>query len=287
LKVTLKTAFGRIGPFPWSSIEMKVFLTALCAAMFSSLASAEVHVVNQQGLTFVPETITVNPGDTVRWIRNNGIHNVTNGLPCNEFGDPIFETMPLDSSNPIAEWLVPDAVYGEVPYFCSIGTHCAGGMVGTINVVPAKGTTVHEVEQLGITFEPATVFALPGDVIRWNWNNGGHTVSSGNNQTCIEDDVYFNLLLDDQHQSVLWKVPDDITPGTIPYLCIFHCFGGHIGDVVIAIQGDLNGDGIVDGADLTLCLGCWGKPCADVNGDLLTDGSDLSIILGNWTVDIP
>ena len=86
---------------------------------------------------------------------------------------------------------------------------------------------------------------------------------------------------------MLWKVPDDITPGTIPYLCIFHCFGGHIGDVVIAIQGDLNGDGIVDGADLTLCLGCWGKPCADVNGDLLTDGSDLSIILGNWTVDIP
>jgi plastocyanin len=266
---------------------MKLSLTTLFAALCCSVASAEVHEVTQQGLSFVPQTITVNPGDTVRWIRTAGTHDVTNGLPCNEFNEPIFAQLPLDASNPIAEWQVPEAVYGEVPYFCSIANHCSSGMSATIIIEPPAGATIHEVEQLGITFDPPTIFALPGDVVRWNWKNGGHTVTSGNNATCVEDNTYFNLLLDDQHQSVLWVVPDNMKAGPLPYFCIYHCFGGHIGDVVIAIQGDLNNDGIVDGADLTICLGCWGKGCADVNGDLLTDGTDLSIILGNWSVDIP
>ena len=51
------------------------------------------------------------------------------------------------------------------------------------------------------------------------------------------------------------------------------------------IPGDLNDDGIVDGADLGLLLGAWG-PCldcpADLNGDGNVDGADLGLLLGNW-----
>jgi Tol biopolymer transport system component len=54
----------------------------------------------------------------------------------------------------------------------------------------------------------------------------------------------------------------------------------------LAIVGDLNGDGMVDGADLGALLGSWG-PCAgcpaDLNGDGSVDGADLGILLGNWT----
>jgi len=52
--------------------------------------------------------------------------------------------------------------------------------------------------------------------------------------------------------------------------------------------GDLNGDGVVDGADLLILLGAWGKcadpaDCpADLNGDGVVDGADLLILLGNW-----
>ena len=48
--------------------------------------------------------------------------------------------------------------------------------------------------------------------------------------------------------------------------------------------GDLNGDGQVDGADLSILLGQWGTDdvIADLNADGLVDGEDLSIILGNW-----
>ncbi|MBX3355453.1 MAG: hypothetical protein KF724_07115 [Phycisphaeraceae bacterium] len=47
--------------------------------------------------------------------------------------------------------------------------------------------------------------------------------------------------------------------------------------------GDLNFDGVVNGADLAILLGAWLTPGADLNGDGTTDGADLSILLGNWT----
>jgi hypothetical protein len=51
-----------------------------------------------------------------------------------------------------------------------------------------------------------------------------------------------------------------------------------------ACQGDLNGDGLVDGADLGILLGSWGDlgGPADLNGDGLVDGSDLGLLLGAW-----
>ncbi|MFG0275025.1 MAG: FG-GAP-like repeat-containing protein [Phycisphaerales bacterium] len=49
---------------------------------------------------------------------------------------------------------------------------------------------------------------------------------------------------------------------------------------------DLNGDGVVDGADLGLLLGAWGTPgpAADLNEDGTVDGADLGLLLGAWTV---
>lgn len=45
---------------------------------------------------------------------------------------------------------------------------------------------------------------------------------------------------------------------------------------------DLNGDGVVDGADLGLMLGAWGTAAGDVNGDGITNGADLGLLLGAW-----
>lgn len=47
---------------------------------------------------------------------------------------------------------------------------------------------------------------------------------------------------------------------------------------------DINGDGIVDGADLARVLGAWGTdaPGGDLNGDGIVDGADLALVLANW-----
>lgn len=47
---------------------------------------------------------------------------------------------------------------------------------------------------------------------------------------------------------------------------------------------DLNADGVVNGADLSILLGDWGgKGIADLNGDGIVNGADLSIMLGDWS----
>ena len=52
--------------------------------------------------------------------------------------------------------------------------------------------------------------------------------------------------------------------------------------------GDIDGNGVVDGADLTTLLGLWG-PCGDpancpgdLTGDGVIDGADLTSLLGQW-----
>ena len=51
------------------------------------------------------------------------------------------------------------------------------------------------------------------------------------------------------------------------------------------IPGDLNLDGIVNGADLSILLSAWGTadPVADIDGSGNVDGGDLAILLSNWT----
>ena len=47
---------------------------------------------------------------------------------------------------------------------------------------------------------------------------------------------------------------------------------------------DLDGDGLVDGADLTMLLASWGgeSPDGDIDGDGSVDGADLTELLASW-----
>ncbi|MFM1832316.1 MAG: Dockerin type domain, partial [Planctomycetota bacterium] len=42
---------------------------------------------------------------------------------------------------------------------------------------------------------------------------------------------------------------------------------------------DLNGDGVVSGADVGLLLSAWGTDGADLNGDGVTNGADFGLLL--------
>jgi len=50
-------------------------------------------------------------------------------------------------------------------------------------------------------------------------------------------------------------------------------------------RGDLNLDGVVNGADLSIVLSLWGTASpgyADLNSDGVVNGADLAVLLGNW-----
>lgn len=51
-----------------------------------------------------------------------------------------------------------------------------------------------------------------------------------------------------------------------------------------ALPADLNGDGVVDGADLAALLADWGgSGPADLDGSGTVDGADLAMLLANWS----
>lgn len=55
--------------------------------------------------------------------------------------------------------------------------------------------------------------------------------------------------------------------------------------VETAASGDLNSDGVVDGADLGQLLAAWGgtSGAADLNDDAKVDGADLGLLLAAWS----
>ena len=72
--------------------------------------------------------------------------------------------------------------------------------------------------------------------------------------------------------------------------CFFVRLGGYLGaeghgvlTVSCSCPGDLNGDHVVNGADLGILIGNWnGTGPADLNGDGIVNGADLGILIGNW-----
>jgi plastocyanin len=110
--------------------------TLMTCALAVEAGSAETHVVGAYDMTFEPEVIEVEVGDTIRWEYVSGTpHTVTSGLRCT--WDTIFYGT-VSVIDPAFEWVVPDDASGEIPYFCA--PHCINGMVGTIRVVqPCEG----------------------------------------------------------------------------------------------------------------------------------------------------
>ncbi len=86
---------------------------------------------------------------------------------------------------------------------------------------------------------------------------------------------YFDAAVDPSDDDVFWVVGQVYTSsGWLTEVSSFS----------IALVGDFNLDGVVDGADLTILLAAWGTDdvLVDLNGDGQVNGNDLTILLGNW-----
>jgi predicted outer membrane repeat protein len=62
--------------------------------------------------------------------------------------------------------------------------------------------------------------------------------------------------------------------------------GGNSFNPTACNLSDINGDGVVNGADLAQILALWGTPClgcaVDINEDGQVDGADLALVLAGW-----
>jgi plastocyanin len=263
-----------------TSINRKhLIATAVIAAAFVGLPAAFAGEIDiqQDGFTFVPDEVMAQPGDTIRWHWSAGSHTVTSGINCAPDGT-INE--PLTADNPMVEYIIPADFEGNLPYFCI--PHCGLYMDGVVTVEASSGT-VHEVQQIGLTFQPADISVQPGDTVRWTWTGGGHTVTSGSD--CTYDELYFDAPLNGDDAMFEWTVPDDLA-GTLDYFCQPHCGIDMVGTITVDAPciGDLDDDDTVGVGDLLVMLAAWGAGSgpADINSSGNVDVYDLLLLLAAW-----
>jgi plastocyanin len=194
----------------------------------SSVATAAIVEVHVGDYYFTPQFADVQVGDTVRWIRDGGNHDVTSGAYCGDDSGLFYS--PLTESNPVFEWTVPNGYDGDViPYTCSVGNHCvAADQFGALLV----NVEAHYLSTNGFSFEPSAITVNAGDAVFWIHGGGSHTVTSGTD--CVPDGR-FDQPLDNFHPLPFYVVPSDEPTGVIDYYCTPHCLMGMLG--TISVEG--------------------------------------------------
>ena len=125
---------------------MKKFLPILLAVFFASLVSSQnVHYVNSGDYYYAPSSLTINVGDTVKWINDGGFHNVNfdvSTINGNSFNNPqSFTSTPTGNSEIYTHVFTISGTYN---YDCSVGQHAVNGMVGDITV-NANTNTIYDI----------------------------------------------------------------------------------------------------------------------------------------------
>ena len=130
--------FDNAGTFPYYCIPHES--DGMTGQVTVNAPTARTIDVFVSGTAFNPQTVTLFPGDQVRWTIN-GSHTITSGTgPADPAAGDLFDEA---VSNTVITRTFNDL--GSFAYFCRI--HFAMGMTGTINVVERTNQTV-EVEAL-------------------------------------------------------------------------------------------------------------------------------------------
>jgi len=118
----------------------------LLAIFFANIANTQTtHVINSGNFYYAPSNLNINIGDTVKWVNDNGFHNVNfdiNTITGSSFNNPqSFISTPTSNVDIYTHIFTLPGTYN---YDCSVGQHAANGMVGTI-VVNSNSNTIYDI----------------------------------------------------------------------------------------------------------------------------------------------
>ena len=134
--------------------NLKITLLTIIGLLIINTTKAEVHSINAGSYYYLPATLTINLGDTVNWYNDGGVHNVNaeiNSITGESFYNP--ETFVSSATNTTGA-LIHSHVFnvpGVYNYDCSVGSHAANGMVGSITVQMTNNIQTPE-NPVNITF---------------------------------------------------------------------------------------------------------------------------------------
>ena len=134
----------------------KLFLLLL---LLPTLIFAQVsHSISSGSYYYYPSSVTVNVGDTVHWVNDGGLHNVNfdiNSITGSSFNNPeSFISSPTTGTNIYTHvFTIP----GNYDYDCSVGSHAANGMVGSI-IVNGASSTIFSSSKEKVLFKVYDIF---------------------------------------------------------------------------------------------------------------------------------
>ena len=121
---------------------MKKIITLVVFSLIICYSNAQVlHLVNSGNFYYTPQTLTINVGDTVKWINDGGFHNVNfdaSAITGTSYNNP--ESFVSTPTNNVDMYSHVFTISGTYDYDCSVGSHAANGMVGTIIVSSSSST---------------------------------------------------------------------------------------------------------------------------------------------------
>ena len=126
---------------------MKKYIAILISfILFKSISAQTTHTVNSGSYYYNPSSLIISLGDSVIWINDGGFHDVNgniNSITGQSFNNPVAFDSPPTSTVGAVILSYKFTVIGTYEYDCSIGSHAANGMVGTV-IVQDNSTGVSE-----------------------------------------------------------------------------------------------------------------------------------------------
>jgi plastocyanin len=234
---------------------------------------------------FIPQTVTIDPGDAVSWLWRRGEHTVTSGLPDGAPGTQgqLFDAA-LDAAHAAFSFTFSEYRPEGIPFFCRRHPE----QVGFIEM--ASGEATFRVAVVDDVFNPEELFIFQGDSVLWEHepNEGFHTVTSGVSSIPEENPgALFDEESSDLNSIFVYRFTE---ADSFPYFCRPHEAMGMKGVIHVEktfVRGDSSGEGVVDISDAVailgfLFLGGTIRPCADAldaNDDGIVNIGDPVFIL--------
>ena len=173
----------------------------------SSESEAVAHVVNAGSFYYAPSALTITAGDTVYWVNDGGTHNVnfaTNTVTGDPYNNP--ESFVSSPTGDIELYSYVFNTAGTYQYDCSVGSHAANGMSGTIIV-------------LENTSPDPGIIALFGETLGYSPYTIGEVTTNATNGVADSTDVLVSLVgivhcIDfDGNEGISFTIIDDNNDG--------------------------------------------------------------------------
>jgi plastocyanin len=161
-----------------------IFTLFLSLFLLANAFSQTTHTVNAGYPYYTPTNLTIELGDSVVWINDGGLHDVNGDIETttgDAYNNP--ETFDSPSTSEVGGVIFGYrfTVEGTYNYDCSVGSHAANGMIGSVIVNPAPAYTAIPDEN----FEQALIVLEIDDVL-----DGQVLTSSINSIDSLEVESY-------------------------------------------------------------------------------------------------